>query len=240
MMGRIGLAVVVFALLGAPGSLDSKAGKGGDISASPPDKQDSLVAVLDVARAVRECEYFKEHIGALRAEADPVFARMKRKAEDIRRGMESGELLLPDPAKRKAREEFNTEIAKLRLSFLRREAEIYRRVRDELQRQAKMYCEENKLAGPVFSSASSGQGTEVRHPCQDITDAVIERLNSHLAKKQPEHKNGPEGQHAKANRNSGLKRDPATTKSPKSGETALSRQGSEQGLYTTCDGEGSE
>jgi hypothetical protein len=225
-MGRIGLTLAVFALLGAPDSLDPEADKGGDISASPPNKKGSLVAVLDVAKAVKECQYFKEHIRALKAEADPVFARMKRKAEEIRRDMESGDLLLPDPAKRKAREQFNTEIAKLRLSFLRREAEIYRRVRDELQNQAKMYCEENELAGPVFSSASSDHGTEARPPYRDITDAVIERLNSHLAKERAEQGNGPAGKRAKPNRNSGLKRDSdnrVAPASPESGEEALSQ-----------------
>lgn len=184
-MGRILMATVLFALLGTPGAFDAELEEPENAADSCPTTPHGSIAVLDVAMVLRECDFFKQRMGALQAEIAVEGRRMKRKADEMTRDMDPDDPLPADSPKREAWEEFRCEASRLRQSFLRRERNLYRTVYDKLQNQAKAYCQELGLMGPIdLGTLRQGATMPEVVDSLDISQETLRRLNAHFAKQQ--------------------------------------------------------
>lgn len=181
-MGRIAMAVAAYFLLGAAGALDADSEKPADRPSSAADSRAPSIAVLDVAKVLRECGHFKQQMGELNAEIAAERKRMKRKAEQLALGRDLEDALATGSPKREAWEQFRNEATSLRRSFLRREGNIYRTVYDALQEQAKKYCREQGLLGPIDLGTLEQATTKPEVvDSLDITEETLRRLNAHFA-----------------------------------------------------------
>ena len=181
-MGRIAMAVAACFLLSAAGALDADSEKPADHASSGADSCAPSIAVLDVAKVLRECGYFKQQMGELDIEVAAERKRMKRKAEELALGANPEDPLATGLPNREAWKEFRNEATRLRRSFLRREGTIYRTVYDALQDQAKKYCQEKGLMGPIdLGTLKQGTATPEVVDSLDITEETLRRLNGHFA-----------------------------------------------------------
>lgn len=222
-MGRIAMAVAAYFLLGAVGALDADSEKPADHASSGTDSCAPSIAVLDVAKVLRECGYFKQQMGDLDIEVAAERKRMKRKAEELALGADPEDPLATGSPNREAWRQFRNEATRLRRSFLRREGTIYRTVYDALQEQAKKYCQEKGLMGPIdLGTLEQGTTRPEVVDSLDITEETLRRLNAHFANQ----KSGSE----KLASSNGRKAD--SNQASNENENALAEDGGDDGQAT--------
>ncbi len=190
-MGRIGLVAAILALLllGAAGTLGAEVKKPG-----PPVSHELSVAILDMARAFKECRYYDEKMAALHAEIDAEDQILKRRAAELQRRSESKDDDFDQSSAQKERDELQALVVAQRRHRLRSEAAIYRTVYQELLRQLEGYCGKKgivlvlKVGGSLkerepFCHVPLSYPEKICWHGNEITGEMVERVNASLAEK---------------------------------------------------------